>query len=119
MVKGITKGHNRSRRRAADDNPDDHAPPLPIVAPRQQQAVQLSLTAGYTDPKLCLVGVRSRHGVCDAGHKNEYASAKAGAPSLWREDSCRRSVQSARRLEIGRSKTTRSLQTARWAEHGS
>jgi hypothetical protein len=48
MVKGITKGHKRSRRRAADDNPDDHAPLEAAITPRQQQALQ-ALLAGSTD----------------------------------------------------------------------
>ena len=48
MAKGITKGHKRSRRRAADETPDEHAPSPPTITPRQQQALQALLT-GSTD----------------------------------------------------------------------
>jgi hypothetical protein len=44
MAKRITKGHNRSRRRAADEKPDDQAPPEAAITPRQQQALQALLT---------------------------------------------------------------------------
>ena len=48
MVEGITKGHKRSHRRAADEKPDEHAPSPPTITPRQQQALQALMT-GATD----------------------------------------------------------------------
>ena len=48
MDKGVTKGHKRSHRRAADEKLDDHAPSAPTITPRQQQALQALLT-GATD----------------------------------------------------------------------
>ena len=48
MDKGVTKAHKRSCGRAADDSPDDHAPPPPTITPRQGQALQALLT-GATD----------------------------------------------------------------------
>jgi len=44
MAEGITKGHKRSRRRAADEKPDEHAPTEAAITPRQQQALQALLT---------------------------------------------------------------------------
>jgi len=44
----VTKGHKRSRRRAADEQADKHAPPSPTITPRQQQALHALLT-GATD----------------------------------------------------------------------
>jgi hypothetical protein len=65
MGKVVTRGHKRARGRAADEKPDDQGPPLPIFAPPRQQARRLLLTRGYT-LKLCVAGVRVRHGVCHA-----------------------------------------------------
>jgi hypothetical protein len=48
MDKGVTKGHKRSRRRVADEKPDEHAPSPPTITPRQQQALHALLT-GATD----------------------------------------------------------------------
>ena len=48
MEKRVTKGHKRSRRRAADEKPDEHAPSPPTITPRQQQALQ-ALVTGSTD----------------------------------------------------------------------
>jgi hypothetical protein len=62
MRKGIMKGHKRSLPTAADDQPHEYAPPTPAAAPWQRQ----TLAGEYTDPKLCLAGVRSRLGLCDA-----------------------------------------------------
>jgi hypothetical protein len=48
MKATAAQSHKRSRRRAADDNPDEHAPSPPSITPRQQQALQ-ALLAGATD----------------------------------------------------------------------
>ena len=48
MDKGVTKGHRRSRGRAADEKSDEHAPSPPTITPRQQRALQALLT-GATD----------------------------------------------------------------------
>jgi len=48
MEKRVAKGHKRSRRRVADEKPDEHAPSPPTITRRQQQALQARL-AGATD----------------------------------------------------------------------
>jgi len=48
MKATTAESHKRSRRRAADEKPDEHAPSPPTITPRQQQALQALLT-GATD----------------------------------------------------------------------
>ena len=48
MKPTAAESHKRSRRRAADEKSDDHAPSPPTITPRQQQALQALLT-GATD----------------------------------------------------------------------
>jgi hypothetical protein len=74
MDKGITKGHKRSRGRAADEKPDDHAPPGATITPRQQQALQALLT-GATDTEAAETANVARETVCRWRHRNAHFMA--------------------------------------------
>ena len=69
MDKGVTKGHKRSRGRAADEKPDDHAPPGATITPRQQQALQALLT-GATDTAAAETANVARETVCRWRHRD-------------------------------------------------
>ena len=69
MISGVTKGHKRSRRRAADEYPDDHAQPELSLTPRQQQALQVLLTGG-THTEAAEVANVTRETACRWRHRN-------------------------------------------------
>jgi len=69
MDKGVTKGHKRSRGKAADEKPDEHAPSPPTITPRQQQALQVLLT-GATDTEAAEIANVTRETVNRWRHRD-------------------------------------------------
>ena len=79
MDKGVTKGHKRSRRRVADEQPDEHAPSPPSITRRQEQALRV-LVAGGTDAEAAKAAGAARETVCRWRHHNaDFLAALAQA----------------------------------------
>ena len=69
MKPTAAESHKRSRRRAADEKSDDHAPSPPTITPRQQRALHALLT-GATDTEAAETAHVTRETVCRWRHRD-------------------------------------------------